>query len=250
MVMTLASLTWSAPPDTLRLTPDSVHLWRAWLGLEDDAALAGLWEALAPQEQQRARDLQPGQPRQRFVASRGLLRRVLARYTGCAPTQLRFELGLHGKPALSSEFGGGTVCFNLSHSHDLLLCAASLQRAVGVDVELVRALPAIDRMAARVLSDGEMAAWQALPAEDKLPVFFATWTRKEALVKGLGERLAAAFARVDVTLAPGQQAVSMPSQDGLPAWTIYPLPVAPGYTGAVAVEGSEPVLDWHSYHLV
>lgn len=245
--MTLASLAWSAPPATLHLAPENVHLWRAWLGPEN--APAGLWEALPPPEQQRANDLQPGQPRQRFVASRGLLRLVLARYTGRAPAELSFELGAHGKPALSPEFGDGTIGFNLSHSHDLLLCAVSLRRAVGVDIELVRPLAGIDRMAARVLSDGEMAAWQALPAEDKPPVFFATWTRKEALVKGLGERLAATFARVDVSMAPGQQSVGVPGQHGRPAWRIYPLPVAPGYAGAVAVEGSEPVADWHSYHL-
>jgi phosphopantetheinyl transferase len=103
-----------------------------------------------------------------------------------APAHLRFDLGAHGKPALSSGFGDGTIHFNLSHSHDLLLCAVSRQRRVGVDVELLRPMPAIDRMAGRVMSDAEAAAWQALPAEKKLPVFFSTWTRKEALVKGTG----------------------------------------------------------------
>lgn len=108
--------------------------------------------------------------------------------------------------------------FNLSHSHELLLSAVSRQRRVGVDVERVRPLPAIDRMAGRVMSDAEAAAWRLLPTEEKLPVFFSTWTRKEALVKGQGERLAAAFARVDVTLAPGQQTTQLstrsPSQPG------------------------------------
>jgi 4'-phosphopantetheinyl transferase len=247
--MTLASLAWSAPPTAICLEPDSVHLWRAWVRSED-AAPAGLREALPPEEQQRADDLRPGQPRQRFIASRGLLRLVLARYTGLAPTQLRFELGPHGKPALSSQSGGGAIRFNLSHSHDMLLCAVNLHRNVGVDLEYVRPLPAIDRMAARVLSANEAAAWQVLPDEQKLPVFFATWTRKEALVKGLGERLAAAFARVDVTLVPGQEAVCVPVQDGRTAWTIYSLPLAGGYAGAMAVEGIELALHWRSYHLV
>ncbi|MEI2692486.1 MAG: 4'-phosphopantetheinyl transferase superfamily protein [Anaerolineae bacterium] len=246
--MTPASLTWGAPPATLHLTPNSVHLWRAWLDPENPPA--GLWEALSQPEQQQAVDLQPGRPRQRFIASRGLRRRVLAHYTGDAPAHLRFDLGAHGKPALSSGFGDGAIHFNLSHSHELLLCAVSRQRRVGVDVERVRPLPAIDRMAGRVMSDAEAAAWQALPAEEKLPVFFSTWTRKEALVKGQGERLAAAFARVDVTLAPGQQTTQLSGQDDQPAWLIYSLSVVAGYAGAVAIEETEPVLEWHSYHLM
>jgi 4'-phosphopantetheinyl transferase len=245
--MTLASLIWSAPSPTLCLTPDSVHLWRAWLSLED-AAPAGMWVALSPEEHRRANDLQAGPPRQRFVASRSFLRLVLARYTGHAPAHLRFRLGLHGKPALSPEFGGDQVHFNLSHSNAMLLCAVSLNRAVGIDVEHVRPLPAIDRMAARILSSNEQGAWQTLPDAHKLPVFFAIWTRKEALVKGLGERLSATFARVDVSLAPGQQAVMLPGQTGRPDWMIYPLPLSDGYVGAVAVEGGiEQALHWQSY---
>ena len=172
----------------------------------------------------------------------------MARYTGLAPEQLRFELGPHGKPALSPECGGDTIHFNLTHSHAILLCAVSLRRAVGVDVEHVRPLPALEQMAARVLSPGEAAAWQALPEDEKLPAFLATWTRKEALVKGMGERLAAAFARVDVALAPGQQAVMLAGQAGQPGWTIYPLPLPDGYAGAVAVAGrsGQPIC-WQSY---
>jgi 4'-phosphopantetheinyl transferase len=246
--MTPSSLTWGAAPTTLHLTPNSVHLWRAWLGPEH--APAGLWEALSQPEQQRAVDLQPGRPRHRFMASRGLLRLVLARYTDVEPAQLRFELGLHGKPALDAESGHGTICFNLSHSHELLLCAVSRQRRVGVDVELMRPLPAIDRMASRIMSHAEATAWQALPAEHRLPAFFSAWTRKEALVKGQGQRLAATFARVDVTLAPGQRAVSVLGQDDQPAWLIYPLSVASDYAGALAIEATEPVWEWHSYHLM
>lgn len=246
--MTPSSLTWGAAPATLHLTPNSVHLWRAWLGPEH--APAGLWEALSQPEQQRAVDLQPGRPRQRFIASRGLLRRVLARYTDAAPAQLRFELGVHGKPALDAQFGHGMIGFNLSHSHELLLCAVSQQRSVGVDIELVRPLPAIDRMASRIMSHTEAAAWQALPAEHRVAAFFSTWTRKEALIKGQGQRLAAAFARVDVTLAAGQQAVSVSGQDDQPAWLIYPLSVAADYAGAVAIEDTGPVLEWHTYHLM
>lgn len=184
------------------------------------------------------------------MASRGLLRLVLARYTDVEPAQLRFELGLHGKPALDAESGHGTICFNLSHSHELLLCAVSRQRRVGVDVELMRPLPAIDRMASRIMSHAEATAWQALPAEHRLPAFFSAWTRKEALVKGQGQRLAATFARVDVTLAPGQRAVSVLGQDDQPAWLIYPLSVASDYAGALAIEATEPVWEWHSYHLM
>lgn len=246
--MTLTSLTWSAPPATPCLTPDSIHLWRAWLPREE-VAPAGRWEALSHEEQQRANELQAGLPRQRFIASRSLLRLVLARYAGLAPEQLRFELGPHGKPALSPECGGDAIDFNLSHSHALLLCAVSLQRAVGVDVEHVRPLPTLQQMAARVLSPGEAAAWQALPEDEKLPAFFATWTRKEALVKGMGERLAAAFARVDVALAPGQQAVMLVGLAGQPGWMIYPLSLSDGYAGAVAVAGRpQQTLGWESYH--
>jgi 4'-phosphopantetheinyl transferase len=229
------------------LSDGAIHAWCANVA-QPDEQIGWLRDTHSREEKERADRIQLEENRKRFIAGRGVLRVILSKYTGCAPRDLRFDLGPHGKPALNPQFGGGAIRFNVSHSRDLVLCIVSLHRNVGVDVEFVRPLPAIDRMAARVLSSHEAEAWRTLPAEEKLAAFFATWTRKEALVKGLGERLSATFARVDVSLVPGQQAVMLPGQAGRPDWMIYPLPLSDGYVGAVAVEGGiEQALHWQSY---
>ena len=65
----------------------------------------------------------------------------------------------------------------------MALIAVARGRAVGVDVEQVRAMPDADSIAARFFSAGEQAALAAVPAAEKLAAFFNIWTRKEAFIK-------------------------------------------------------------------
>jgi 4'-phosphopantetheinyl transferase len=215
-----------------------VHLWCASLDLPD-LAQQSLAALLSAEERDRARTFRFERDRQRWIARRGLLRRLLGRYLGVDPAELRFVYGPRGKPALAAP---AALAFNLSHSGGLALYGISAASSIrlGVDVELIRSDLAHLPLAKRYFSPAEQSALQVLPRSQQLAAFFRCWTRKEAFVKALGEGLSVPLDSFDVSLSAGEAQ--------LLAWrhpaaaetvcTLFDLEPAPGFAAALAVIGA------------
>ncbi len=196
-----------------------VHVWRAWLDVCTEV-FGRLEASLAPDERERAARFRFARDRERFVAARGILRDILARYLGVNAAAPRFRYGEAGKPALE---GSPELRFNASHSHGLGLYAVALGRDVGIDVELIRPGPAGERIAERFFYPSETASLRALPEEQQAGAFFRIWTRKEAYIKAVGKGLSIplnSFAAEEV-----------------PGWGVRDLDPDPRYRAAIAVEG-------------
>jgi 4'-phosphopantetheinyl transferase len=220
----------------LMLEHDQVDVWLARLDLQADS-LGQLRRALSADERARADRFYFPRDRDRFVAARGMLREILSRYLEGAPGTLRFSYNAYGKPALLDADG---LCFNLSHSHDLAIYAVARRREVGIDIEHIRADFAGEGIAERFFSAGEIAALQALPAEQRVEGFFNCWTRKEAYIKARGEGLSLALDRFDVSIAPGAPARLLAVRgepDEVESWTLCALDSDPGYVAALVVAG-------------
>jgi phosphopantetheinyl transferase len=172
-VDTATSTPWSTPPPCPRPIPGVVDVWRADL---DAAGSNRLTDLLCAQERERAARIVRDPARTRWACSRGLLRTILGRYLECDPKELLFELGPHGKPALTDAAGGAhdELRFNLSHSDRLMLVAVSAGREVGVDGERMR-----ERYSEELLR---------------------AWTMREAAVKCLGTGLGSTPAAYDADL--------------------------------------------------
>ena len=84
------------------LSDDEVHVWRDWLD-RPTFHLQALYRMLALDEQPRAGRFRFERDRNRFIARRGLLRMILARYLGLDSESLRFCYGPNGKPSLELE---------------------------------------------------------------------------------------------------------------------------------------------------
>lgn len=222
------------------LQTDEAQVWR--IGLDPPPGrLAELDALLSAGERQRAERFAFPHLRRRFVVARGALRTILGRYLELTPEAIRFRYAPRGKPALA-EPPESPLRFNLSHSHELAVCAVTLGREVGVDVEWVeRAGLELERLAAAFFSPTERAVLAGLPESDRAVAFFDCWTRKEAYLKARGEGLAIPLAAFDVSLAPGAPAALLAGR-GLAAdvgrWRLHPLELGPGYRAALAVEGS------------
>jgi 4'-phosphopantetheinyl transferase len=227
---------WLAPPASPSIEAGEVHVWRAWLDSPAPFALR-LDRALSADERARAARLYFARDRRRFIAGRGLLRAILGGYLGVEPRRVRFEYGLGGKPRLRGA--AAALQFNLAHSHGLALYTVA-RGAIGVDVERVRAMPDIERIAAGVLSARELAVFRGLPGPARLAAFFACWTRKEAYVKARGDGLARQLDRIDVSLAPWEPERRL-LVEGAPReaerWSLRAVDAAPGYAAALAVAG-------------
>ena len=210
------------------------HLWRLDLDAEPGEARAP--DVLNEEERARAARFHFERDRRRFVAGRAALRRILGAYLDRAPADLVFTLGRHGKPALENL----GLEFNLSHSGGCGLLAVTRGRRVGVDVEHVRADFAGEDIARRFFAPAEVEALAASAPDQYATGFFRCWTRKEAYVKARGDGLSLALDRFEVPLDPAAtRAVASCLDDPSECWrwSLREVVPAPGYLGALVVEG-------------
>ncbi len=221
------------PPACPALSDGEVHIWRASLAV-GATRLAALWATLPPDERARAERLHFERDRASFVAARGLLRAILGRYLGTPADELRFAYGPHGKPSLAWP-GAPGLHFNLAHSQGLGLYAVACHREVGIDVEQQRPDLDLAALARQVLSPGELAAWQALPAAARAGAFWRAWTRKEAYVKARGQGLTMPLGDLEALGEPALRIPADPAEAG--RWSMCDVAPAPGYAAALAVEG-------------
>jgi 4'-phosphopantetheinyl transferase len=212
-------------------------VWIARLGL-DPPRMSELEEYLDSAEQARAARFHRSADRDRFVATRGLLRELLGALLGVEPAAVELTVRDAGKPALARD--AGDVRFNVSHSGERAAFAVARSREVGIDVERRREGFDAERVARRTFSPSELEAWRALPAAERSDAFYAAWTRKEAYAKGRGEGLGLALDRIETAPGPsGRWRVVEGGRSAAPAWTVADLDLGAGYAGAVAAEGED-----------
>jgi hypothetical protein len=108
----------------LRFEGEKSHVWRASLD-QSTSTVEFLARTLSPDERSLAERLYFHRDRTHHVIARGLLRERLGQYTGVEPSRLQFCYNSYGKPSLTSEYGGGVIKFNVSHSHGLALFAVA-----------------------------------------------------------------------------------------------------------------------------
>ena len=222
----------------LALAADEVHLWQAPLDLAP-GVLEPLAASLSSEERERATRFRFDIDRTHFIAARGWMRSLLARYIGCSASEVVLTLGPHGKPQL--EVGPAWLRFNLSHSNGLAIYAVARDREVGVDVEYINRDVPIEDMA-RQFSPREREELFAQPESDRLRAAFDCWTRKEAFLKALGTGMTLPPDEFDVSSLGPDVSTEIRHKnghdDGLVRWSVYSFDSTPGYSAAVAVEGS------------
>jgi 4'-phosphopantetheinyl transferase len=225
-----------------RLGEATVHVWllsldRPTRPMSEFAAL------LTADERERAERFHFERDRRRFIAGRGQLRLLLGAYLERDPAALKLSYGPAGKPRLDvSEPRGRALDFNLSHSAGMALLGVTRGRRIGVDIEALRDTPDLDDVARQHFASEEMQARQALPAALKLDAFFATWTRKEAYLKAIGDGLLAPLDRFVVAVDPMASARLLSiegSREAAARWTMWGGTPAVGFWGAAAVEGED-----------
>lgn len=146
--------------------------------------LPGHIELVSPERAEKARRCRFPDDRKRSIAAGLLLRRFLG--------GARIFTGSSGKPMADG------ACFNLSHSGDwaALVLSDSPEIEVGCDIERVRQTDAL-RLGRLVFTDNELRRLRGAP--DRLGEFYDFWTKKEALLKCMGEGFHRAAKTVDVS---------------------------------------------------
>jgi 4'-phosphopantetheinyl transferase len=167
---------------SLELMTEEVQVWVASLDVSNERYQA-LSRAIPAEERERATTLNPIAGR-RFVVARGILRTLLAGFTGTAAEKLRFSYGISGKPALIDH---DDIHFNISHSADLGLFAFAPDRPVGVDVENERPVRRLLDVAQRFMSEDELRSLVDTAPEERNAAFLRSWVVREARLKAEGK---------------------------------------------------------------
>jgi 4'-phosphopantetheinyl transferase len=206
---------------------DEVQCWCVALDAAPETT-ARLYATLSCEERNRSARFRSERDRQRFIVAHGALHDLLGRCLGTDPGQLRFLYNEYGKPELGPEFGG-RLKFNLSHSADRALIAIAADADIGVDLEYMRGETDYAAIAGCFFSAAESEHLNKVPSHLYAQAFFSCWTKHEAYVKARGEGLA------------------IPLPDLHPTrWSLHTLQPAPGYIGALAIEGTGWRLSqWH-----
>ena len=114
---------------------------------------------------------------------------------------LEYVLGCYGKSTSEITFGENGkpemegIYFNLSHSHDIVICAVS-DSPIGCDIEWIKDAPL--RIAERYFGKNECEQLDTLPSDEKSDLFYRLWTIKESYLKMTGEGLQIPLGRIEV----------------------------------------------------
>ncbi|HLW65065.1 MAG TPA: hypothetical protein VKS79_07050, partial [Gemmataceae bacterium] len=87
---------------THALNDGEVHVWPISLSVAPEERLR-LLESLSQEERTRANGFSLPHLKERYIAGRGMVRGIVARYLGCPPAEIEFAYTAYGKPFLRDE---------------------------------------------------------------------------------------------------------------------------------------------------
>jgi 4'-phosphopantetheinyl transferase len=161
--------------------PKGVDIWLLDFSTLTKNQVANFSNLLSPEELTRAQAVKHKQ--QHFLATRALVRKVLAHYTGIPSASLEFARREQGKPYLANA--PSPIYFNLSHSGNFAVVAVTTLGEIGIDIETIRPRNFL-AIAERYYHADELKQLTATPEAEREPLFFKLWTLKEAFFKATG----------------------------------------------------------------
>jgi 4'-phosphopantetheinyl transferase len=230
---------WETPVNPPTLTEDEVHIWRVDLSHPNENLDINAND-LSVDERTRAERFQFERDRRCYILSHSRLHRLLGGYLGIEPAAISFESTERGKPHLGGQFSASGLEFNLAHSGEMALFGFRWGVGIGVDIEQVRTMPDLDRLAARYFSKVEQEQLSQLPANKKVDGFFKCWTCKEAFIKNIGDGLYYPLNLFDVDVdpdLPGRLLRVASDLHEASSWRLEYFTAWEGYSSALAVRG-------------
>jgi len=219
----------------------SVHLWHVQLTdfLIEVPTLSLL---LNSDEIQRAERFRFEEHKQRYIVARAMLRNILGLYSKQAPKEIIFTYGVRGKPYLLHN--PHNLQFNLSHSHDVAVYGITTQHEMGVDVEKIADASKED-IAKRFFSQEEYHRLMQLPAGQRSNGFYQLWSRKEAVIKAIGEGLYAPLHLFTVAMTSNAEFLNLIHQGNTLSLHVENFATIAGYQAAFAtIQQVKEILHW------
>lgn len=216
---------------------NKVHVWQACLNI-NVSQIENLSKTLTLDERIRANRYMFAEDRQRFIAARGILRCLLARYLGTSPREIVFKYGPAGKPEIANPTT--SLQFNLSHSGSTALYALSWDCTLGIDIEVSRQHFSLESLANLIFSVQEQSELKTYPVEQRIDAFLRGWTRKEAFFKATGDGLSFPLQSIEVPFEKNIRNIQMVVKNDMDLKNhgrLYSLESFSGHAAAIVIIG-------------
>jgi len=189
----------------LTLNNNDVHVWLIEPAkINDGKLLDALKTLLNHNEIEKVQRYRLTKAKHTALITRAFVRIVLSQYTDVPAQEWSFNLGVHGKPEINSP--PIPLSFNLSHNDNLIICAVSLDKKIGCDIENLSRKISIKAIAQRYFSATEFDALMALSPALQTRRFFEYWTLKEAFVKATGMGISQGLGSFNFTISKAKTA--------------------------------------------
>lgn len=230
---------WTSPPSVLTIGPDEVHVWCINLDMppmriqEMEAIVSG-------DELTKSQRFHFDKHRRHYIASHGMLRKILGSYLNLDPNHIQFKYSQLGKPTLALVENQIPLSLNLSHSNELALCAVTLNRSIGIDIEFVRPDFDLVFIAKHFFLPREYELINSFPFDQRQNAFFNLWTLKESYLKATGEGIGG-LEKVEFSMFSKESIQVIINNENTRVakyWTIQQFTPSKGYTAGLAVEGN------------
>ncbi len=223
---------------SLKLSSDTIDVWLCDLKTLSDN-INEFYALLSVAERERASKLMIKDKQEQFVITRGYLRQRLGWLTNSDPKSFTFDYLEHGKPVLSNDHQQTDITFNVSHSHELAVIAISQKQRLGVDIEKINRESNPRKLVSRFFSEAEQLAMSALPETLLTKAFYASWTRKEAFIKAVGDGVTYGLGNFDVSVDPDRHEPDINlHQASDEKWSAFNLPVNDDYMACLVSDSN------------
>lgn len=222
------------------MTTRDVYIWSTFLN-PHPSRMSELLEVLTPEERDRAGAFNFADGRDRFIAARALLRRVLGSIIGLNPRDVLITTGRNGKPMLGRDGEHSAIDFNVSHSETRVLLTVARGRSVGIDLEKINPSVECEQLAHDFFHIDERDELLRVPSHLRRDAFFAIWSCKEAYLKATGDGLGRPLQDFCISGVPaGTPRLKAVHWDAAECqrWTFRSIAI-PGHAAAVVAEGSD-----------
>jgi 4'-phosphopantetheinyl transferase len=211
-----------------KVANNEVHIWRAPLTISTPIEKEYL-ATMNLQEKARAERFHFPLHKRRFIAARGILRLLLSRYQNTSPEKIEFLYYPRGKPYIADV----TLQFNISHSYEMAVYALTKDSAIGVDIEKTEK-QFNDSVAERYLHPDEYAELSGLANGLRAMEFYRIWTRKEALIKAIGDGMHISLS--SFSTATKGQPITINIAGEISLWHLRDFNTLPAYQSAVVTQ--------------
>ena len=227
---------WNELAGPIALRTGEIDLWRVDLD-RDPAEIDSLFELLSDDEGDRANKYVFAGDRTHFIVGRATLRKIIGGYLGTSPEEIAFSVRHYGKPYLSGV--DRDLRFNVSHSKGIAVIAVTLNREVGVDIEFVDPEFDVFSVAPSVFSPVEVSRLSSMAPHLQTAAFFVGWTRKEALLKAMGDGLSSSDELQTAISLNSEENVAIDLRENgkMTHWSITSFEVHDNFKAALVVDG-------------